>query len=56
MEYGTLGGHLERARKTYEDTNKLLDRFEGKFIQARDPSAQIIQQDVTEIESETDDE
>ncbi|MFC1824570.1 DNA recombination protein RmuC [Thermodesulfobacteriota bacterium] len=50
-EYSTLGGHMERARKKYEDTSKLLDRFEGKFIQARDPSVKIAPSDDREIES-----
>ncbi len=37
-EYSTLGGHIERARKKYDDASKSLDRFEDKLVSARDPS------------------
>jgi len=37
-EYSTLGGHIERARKKYDDASKSLDRFEDKLIGAQDPS------------------
>lgn len=37
-EYSTLGGHIERARKKYDDASKSLGRFEDKLISARHPS------------------
>jgi DNA anti-recombination protein RmuC len=36
--YGVLGGHLEKARKKYEETERALDRFEAKLSGAWDPS------------------
>jgi len=37
-DYNTLGGHIERARKKYDDASKSLDRFEDKLTSAREPS------------------
>ncbi|MGD0575320.1 MAG: DNA recombination protein RmuC [Anaerolineales bacterium] len=37
-EYDTLGGHLERARRKYEDASRAFSRFEEKLIQATEPS------------------
>jgi len=37
-EYDTLGGHLERARKKYEDGSRAISRFEEKLIQATGPA------------------
>jgi DNA recombination protein RmuC len=37
-EYDTLGGHLERARRKYEDASRALSRFEEKLIQASGPA------------------
>lgn len=37
-EYGTLGGHLERARNKYEEADRLLRRFEEKLESTRAPS------------------
>jgi len=45
-EYDTLGGHIERARKKYDDASKSLDRFGDKLISARDPSRLLTQKDV----------
>ncbi len=45
-EYDTLGGHIERARKKYDDTSKSLGRFEDKLISARDPSRLLTPKDV----------
>lgn len=44
-EYGTLGGHLERTRKKYEDASKSLDRFGDKLLGARDPSTLVSEPD-----------
>jgi DNA recombination protein RmuC len=45
-EYDTLGGHIERARKKYDDVSKSLGRFEDKLISARDPSRLSTLEDV----------
>jgi len=45
-EYSTLGGHIERTRKKYDDASKSLDRFEDKLIGARDPSRLLTPKDV----------
>jgi DNA recombination protein RmuC len=44
-DYDTLGGHIERARKKYDDASKSLDRFGDKLIDARDPSRLLIEKD-----------
>ena len=36
-DFTTLGGHVERARKKYEEADLKLGRFEEKLIGARDP-------------------
>jgi DNA recombination protein RmuC len=48
-EHSTLGGHIERARKKYDDASKLLGRFEDKLISARDPSRLLTLEDVEEL-------
>ncbi len=40
-EYETLGGHIERARKKYEDGSRSLDRFEERLATAGDPSRML---------------
>jgi DNA recombination protein RmuC len=45
-EYSTLGGHIERARKKYDDASKSLDRFGDKLVSARDRSRLLTQKDV----------
>jgi DNA recombination protein RmuC len=35
-EYDTLGGHLEKARRKYEDATRALNRFQEKLVQAGD--------------------
>jgi DNA recombination protein RmuC len=37
-DYSTLGGHIDRAKKKYEDASKSLDRFGDKLLDAGDPS------------------
>lgn len=37
LEYETLGGHLERARKKYEEASRSLDRFGEKLNNSREP-------------------
>ncbi len=44
-EYDTLGGHIERARKKYDDASKSLDRFEDKLTSAREPSRLLTPKD-----------
>jgi DNA recombination protein RmuC len=48
-EHSTLGGHIERARKKYDDASKLLGRFEDKLISARDPSRLLTLEDGEEL-------
>jgi len=38
-DYETLGGHIERARKKYDDAEKKLGRFEDKLLSASEPTA-----------------
>jgi DNA anti-recombination protein RmuC len=45
-EYDTLGGHIERARKKYDDASKSLGRFADKLISARHPSRLSTLEDV----------
>jgi DNA recombination protein RmuC len=40
-DFSTLGGHVERARKKYEEADIKLGRFEEKLIGAREPSREI---------------
>ena len=40
-EYDTLGGHIERARKKYDEASRSLGRFEEKLVTAGDPSAML---------------
>jgi DNA recombination protein RmuC len=54
-EYTTLGGHIERTRKKYDDASKSLDRFEDKLIGARDPSRLLTPTDVKALNTGTED-
>jgi len=38
-DYETLGGHIERARKKYDEAEKKLGRFEDKLLSASEPTA-----------------
>jgi len=38
-DYETLGGHIERARKRYDEAEKKLGRFEDKLLSASEPTA-----------------
>lgn len=38
-DYETLGGHMERARKKYDEAEKKLGRFEDKLLSASEPTA-----------------
>jgi DNA recombination protein RmuC len=40
-DFTTLGGHVERARKKYEEADLKLGRFEEKLIGAREPQREI---------------
>ena len=40
-DFSTLGGHVERARKKYEEASIKLGRFEEKLVGARDPSSEL---------------
>ncbi len=44
-EYETLGGHIERAKKKYEDGSRSLDHFEQRLVSAGDPSRTLSQGD-----------
>lgn len=48
-DYDTLGGHIERARKKYDDASKSLDRFEDKLTSAREPSRLLTPKDATAL-------
>jgi DNA recombination protein RmuC len=54
-EYDTLGGHIERARKKYDDASKSLGRFEDKLIGAQDPSRLLTPQDVKALKRDSED-
>jgi DNA recombination protein RmuC len=54
-EYDTLGGHIERARKKYDDAAKSLDRFEDKLVSAREPSRLPTPKDVTALNTRSED-
>ena len=51
-EYDTLGGHIERARKKYDDASKSLDRFEDKLTSAREPSRLLTPRDAKALNTE----
>ncbi len=40
-DFSTLGGHVERARKKYEEASVRLGRFEEKLIGAGEPSSEL---------------
>jgi len=40
-DYETLGGHLERARRKYEDGSRTFNRFEEKLARAAGPSDEL---------------
>ncbi len=40
-DYETLGGHIERARKKYDEGEKKLGRFEDKLLSASEPTAEL---------------
>ena len=48
QEYSTLGGHLERARKKYEEADKSLDRFGDKLLAAAQPTTYLLAPDEEE--------
>ena len=54
-EYDTLGGHIERARKKYDDASKSLGRFEDKLIGAQDPSRLSTPKNVEALERDSED-
>lgn len=54
-EYSTLGGHIERARKKYDDASKSLGRFEDKLTGARDPSSLLTREDVKALNTDSED-
>ena len=54
-EYDTLGGHIERARKKYDDASKSLGRFEDKLIGAQDPSSLSTPKNVKALERDSED-
>jgi DNA recombination protein RmuC len=54
-EYDTLGGHIERARKKYDDASKSLGRFEDKLIGAQDPSRLLTPQDGKALKRDSED-
>jgi len=54
-EYDTLGGHIERTRKKYDDASKSLGRFEDKLIGAHDPSRLLAPKDVTALKRGSED-
>ncbi|MCK5553702.1 MAG: hypothetical protein KAJ09_11195, partial [Deltaproteobacteria bacterium] len=54
-EYDTLGGHIERARKKYDDASKSLGRFEDKLIGAQDPSSLSTPKNVEALERDSED-
>jgi len=54
-EYDTLGGHIERTRKKYDDASKSLGRFEDKLIGAQDPSRLLAPKDVTALKRGSED-
>jgi DNA recombination protein RmuC len=40
-DFSTLGGHVERARKKYDEASIRLRRFEEKLLGARDPASEL---------------
>lgn len=54
-EYSTLGGHIERARKKYDDASKSLGRFEDKLTGARDPSSLLTREDAKALNTDSED-
>lgn len=40
-EYEVLGGHIERARKKYEEADRSLGRFGDKLLSASEPAAEL---------------
>jgi DNA anti-recombination protein RmuC len=54
-EYDTLGGHIERARKKYDDTSKSLGRFGDKLIGAQDPSRVLTPKNVKALKRDSED-
>jgi len=54
-EYETLGGHIERARKKYDDASKSLDRFGDKLISGRDPSRLLSPRDFKALNTRSED-
>ena len=54
-EYDTLGGHIERARKKFDDAGKSLDRFEDKLVSAREPSRLPTAKDVNALNTRSED-
>jgi len=51
-DYETLGGHIERARKKYDEAEKKLGRFEDKLLSASEPTAELPPPKVDQLEEE----
>lgn len=51
-DYQTLGGHIERARKKYDEAEKKLGRFEDKLLSASEPAAELPPPKVDQLEEE----
>jgi DNA recombination protein RmuC len=53
-DYNTMGGHLENARKKYDEAERRLGRFEEKLGSARDAGKSVPGQEQTRLESDLD--
>jgi DNA recombination protein RmuC len=53
-DYNTLGGHLENARKKYDEAERRLGRFEEKLGSAREAGTAIPNQEQARLESDLD--
>ncbi|MCZ6530039.1 MAG: DNA recombination protein RmuC [Chloroflexi bacterium] len=53
-DYNTLGGHLENARKKYDEAERRLGRFEEKLGSARESRTSISGQERARLESDLD--